>query len=151
MNLKPALFAAVLLLLLPTATIHAQDDGGVFNHQPPAAWPDWFTAPGAFGVTTWIHSDEKNLMGGAKPDHWTYRAKSKLKPEALVALVKNFADNHHFATIEVIDPHQKIVATELSEDDPASMQKALSQHHNYIVAIEATDDDFVLSLNQGAP
>jgi len=141
----------LLSLLSPAAIVHAQGGGELFNHKPPAAWPDWFVPPAALGVTTWLHSDETNLMGGEKPDHWSYMAKSRLTPDALVALVKSFAESHHFAEINVIDPHQKLVAAELDSNDPQSLLKAVSQHHNYVLSIEATDGGFELSMNQGAP
>ena len=150
MNLKRGLLSAILLLLVPASTALAQADDPLFNHKPPAAWPDWFVPSGSFGVTAWIHSDERNLLGGERPDYGEYRARSKLSQDALVALVRQFAESHHFANIDVIDPHKKVVASELREDDPAAFQKALSQHHNYIIAIEATDGGFELSLSQGA-
>jgi hypothetical protein len=141
---------ASLLLFAGTAG-HAQDDGGLFNHRPPAAWPEWFVAQDSLGVTQWINSDEKNLMGGDKPDHWTYRGKSRLKPAQLVSIFTSFAKEHHFAIVDVVVPGQKMTAMEFDLDAPGGAQQALAKHHNYVVAIEATDEVFDIALNKGAP
>ena len=141
---------ASLFLFAGTAS-RAQDDVGLFNHKSPTAWPDWFIPQGALGVTQWIHSDEKNLMGGDKPDHWSYRGKSRLKPAQLVAMFTDFARSHHFDIVDVIDPAQKMTGMEFDLEKPGNAQQVLAKHHNYVVAIEVTDGTFDIALNQGAP
>jgi len=120
----------------------------LYNHKAPAAYPKWFVPMGTLGVTSWLSSDETSIFGHG-PDHYTYIGKSRLSPKQLVSLVEAFAKANHFDQVEVVVPDQQMSALEFDMEKPGSMQRMMAASHNRLVAIEALDDHFTLTLNDG--
>lgn len=141
---------AAIILFASVASPSAAQDGGIYNHKAPQAYPQWFVPVSELGVTQWLNTEEVAGVNTTALAHFNYIAKTKLPPKALVKLLESYAHAHDFQVINLIDPEQKIVIAEvdLEKDPVAGVQRMKKLHHNRTISIDVGEGEFTLTISE---
>ena len=141
---------AAVVLFASFANSSAAQDGGIYNHKAPEAYPQWFVPVSELGVTQWLNTEEVAGFNTTAPAHFNYVAKTKLTSKALVKLVESYAHAHDFQVINLLDPERKIVIAEvdLDKDPVAGTQRMMKLHHNHTISIDAGEGEFTLTISE---